>query len=240
MKRAYTKQLYERIYKQTRIKPDPQVFLGMATRAQTVDTRPFFFYFSSGLGTRLGSPLASFPGLPRLQFCILQVIKNWSWGSPGNEVNRPRIKWKLPECNQSRAQTLSHVNQTRLQTCHMSKQSPSAIQNLQVNPNHATYKFVKKTYTHHWAITTVHKWSQQSSVTKQIYERRRVHEMAVIELSQTQSWQSGSDNHPNAAWQLRKPLNRVTGWSSGILKPHTCVRHDNVCEDLSKVARFQY
>ena len=44
----------------------------------------------------------------------------------------------------------------------MSKQSPSAIQNLQVNPNHATYKFVKKTYTHHWAITTVHKWSQQS------------------------------------------------------------------------------
>ena len=51
MKRAYTKQLYERIYKQTRIKPDPQVFLGMAARAQTVDTRPFFF--SSGLGTRL-------------------------------------------------------------------------------------------------------------------------------------------------------------------------------------------
>ena len=53
MKRAYTKQLYERIYKQTRIKPDPQVFLGMAARAQTVDTRPFFFHFSSGLGTRL-------------------------------------------------------------------------------------------------------------------------------------------------------------------------------------------
>ena len=45
MKRAYTKQLYERIYKQTRIKPDPQVFLGMAARAQTVDTRPFFFNF---------------------------------------------------------------------------------------------------------------------------------------------------------------------------------------------------
>ena len=45
MKRAYTKQLYERIYKQTRIKPDPQVFLGMAARAQTVDTRPFFFIF---------------------------------------------------------------------------------------------------------------------------------------------------------------------------------------------------
>ena len=43
MKRAYTKQLYECIYKQMRIKPDPQVFLGMATRAKTVDTRPFFF-----------------------------------------------------------------------------------------------------------------------------------------------------------------------------------------------------
>ena len=36
------------------------------------------------------------------------------------------------------------MNQTRLQTCHISKQSPSTIQNLQVNPNHATYKFVKK------------------------------------------------------------------------------------------------
>ena len=45
MKRAYTKQLYERIYKQMRIKPDPQVFLGMAARAQTVDTRPFFLFF---------------------------------------------------------------------------------------------------------------------------------------------------------------------------------------------------
>ena len=42
---TYTKQLYERIYKQTRIKRDPQVFLGMAARAQTVDTRPFFFLF---------------------------------------------------------------------------------------------------------------------------------------------------------------------------------------------------
>ena len=40
----------------------------------------------------LGSSLALFPGLPRLQFCILQVIKNWSRGRPGNEVNRPRIK----------------------------------------------------------------------------------------------------------------------------------------------------
>ena len=57
MKRAYTKQLYERIYKQTRIKPDPLVFLGMATRAQTVDTRPFLFYFSSGLDTRLAVTL---------------------------------------------------------------------------------------------------------------------------------------------------------------------------------------
>ena len=28
---------------------------------------------------------------PRLQFCILQVIKNWSRGRPGNKVNRPRI-----------------------------------------------------------------------------------------------------------------------------------------------------
>ena len=52
MKRAYTKQLYEHIYKQTQIKPDPQVFLGMAARTQTVDTR-LFFYFSNGLGTRL-------------------------------------------------------------------------------------------------------------------------------------------------------------------------------------------
>ena len=43
MKRPYTKQLYELIYKHTRIKPDPQVFLGMVARAQTVDTRPFFF-----------------------------------------------------------------------------------------------------------------------------------------------------------------------------------------------------
>ena len=42
MKRPYTKQLYELIYKRTRIKPDPQVFLGMVARAQTVDTRPFF------------------------------------------------------------------------------------------------------------------------------------------------------------------------------------------------------
>ena len=51
MKRPYTKQLYELIYKHTRIKLDPQVFLGMVARAQTVDTRPFFF--ASGLGTRL-------------------------------------------------------------------------------------------------------------------------------------------------------------------------------------------
>ena len=43
MKQAYTKQLYERIYKQMRMKPDPQVFLGMAARAQTVDTMLFFF-----------------------------------------------------------------------------------------------------------------------------------------------------------------------------------------------------
>ena len=53
MKRPYTKQLYELIYKHTRIKPDPQVFLGMVARAQTVDTRPFFVFFVSGLGTRL-------------------------------------------------------------------------------------------------------------------------------------------------------------------------------------------
>ena len=163
---------------------------------------------------------------------------------PWKRMTNSHSKWALlwgfqQQITYSRG--LVHVNQTRLQTCHINKQSPSAIQSLQVNPNHATYKFVKKTYTHHWAITTVHKWSQQSSVTKQIYERRRVHEMAVIELSQTQSWQSGSDNHPNAAWQLRKPLNCVTGWSSGILKSHTCVRHDNMCcKDLSKVARFQY
>ena len=43
MKRPYTKQLYELIYKHTQIKPDPQVFLGMVARAQTVDTRPLFF-----------------------------------------------------------------------------------------------------------------------------------------------------------------------------------------------------
>ena len=54
MKRPYTKQLYELIYKQMRIKPDPQVFLGMVARAQTVDTRPFFF-FLSGLGTNEAS-----------------------------------------------------------------------------------------------------------------------------------------------------------------------------------------
>ena len=49
---------------------------------------------SFGVGTSnasLGSSLASFPDLPWLQFCILQVI-NWSRGRPGNEVNRPRIK----------------------------------------------------------------------------------------------------------------------------------------------------
>ena len=53
MKQLYTKQLYELIYKHTRIKLDPQVFLGMVARAQTVDTRRFFF--ASGLGTRLVS-----------------------------------------------------------------------------------------------------------------------------------------------------------------------------------------
>ena len=31
------------VYKHTRIKPDPQFFLGMVAHAQTVDTRPFFF-----------------------------------------------------------------------------------------------------------------------------------------------------------------------------------------------------
>ena len=30
--------------------------------------------------------VASFPGLPRLQFLILQAIKNWSRGRPGNEA----------------------------------------------------------------------------------------------------------------------------------------------------------
>ena len=34
-----------RTHLQTRIKPDPQVFLGMAARAQTVDTGLFFFIF---------------------------------------------------------------------------------------------------------------------------------------------------------------------------------------------------
>ena len=53
MKRAYTNQLYERIYKQTRIKPDPQVFLGMAARAQTVDTRPFLFFERPGYEARV-------------------------------------------------------------------------------------------------------------------------------------------------------------------------------------------
>ena len=35
--------------------PDPQVFLRMVTRAQTVDTRPFFFFFASGLDMRLAA-----------------------------------------------------------------------------------------------------------------------------------------------------------------------------------------
>ena len=35
--------LYERIYKQMQIKPDPQVFLGMAARAQTVGYQAVFF-----------------------------------------------------------------------------------------------------------------------------------------------------------------------------------------------------
>ena len=40
-----------------------------------------------------GSILASFPGLPHLQFliacsiCILQAIKNWRCGRPGNEAS---------------------------------------------------------------------------------------------------------------------------------------------------------
>ena len=57
--------------------------------------QPPVYLASFGVGTSnaaLGSSLASFPGLPRLQFCILQVIKNWSRGKPGNEVNDPRIK----------------------------------------------------------------------------------------------------------------------------------------------------
>ena len=58
-------------------------------------SQPPVYLASFGVGTSnaaLGSSLASFPGLPRLQFCILQVIKNWSRGRPGNEVNHPRIK----------------------------------------------------------------------------------------------------------------------------------------------------
>ena len=58
-------------------------------------SQPPVYLASFGVGmsnAALGSSLASFPGLPRLQFCILQVIKNWSQGRPGNEVNRPRIK----------------------------------------------------------------------------------------------------------------------------------------------------
>ena len=58
-------------------------------------SQPPVYLASFGVGTSnaaLGSSLASFPGLPRLQFCILQVIKIWSWGRPGNKVNRPRIK----------------------------------------------------------------------------------------------------------------------------------------------------
>ena len=57
-------------------------------------SQPPVYLASFGVGTSnatLESSLASFPGLPRLQFCILQVIKNWSRGRPGNEVNRPRI-----------------------------------------------------------------------------------------------------------------------------------------------------
>ena len=44
-------------------------------------SQPPVYLASFGVGTSnaaLGSSLASFPGLPQLQFCILQVIKNWS------------------------------------------------------------------------------------------------------------------------------------------------------------------
>ena len=42
--------------------------------------------------------LASFPGLPRLQFliaCSVQVIKNWSRGRPGDETN-PCLEFIIP------------------------------------------------------------------------------------------------------------------------------------------------
>ena len=42
------------------------------------------------------SPAASFPGLPRLQFLIiLQAIKNWSRGKPGNEARLSPYDRKL-------------------------------------------------------------------------------------------------------------------------------------------------
>ena len=100
--------------------------------------------FSVGISnTALGSSLTSFPGLLWLQFCILQVIKNWSRGRPGNEVNHPRIKWKQPECNLPHEQAkLTNLTQLCEENIYSSLSNHNSTQ-----------------------------WSQQSSVTKQIYEK---------------------------------------------------------------------
>ena len=40
-------------FKHRWILPDPQLFLGMITRAQAVDSKPFFLGLSSALGMKL-------------------------------------------------------------------------------------------------------------------------------------------------------------------------------------------
>ena len=47
MKRAYTKQLSERIYKQTRIKPDPQFFSGDGRMCANSGYHVVVFFYSS-------------------------------------------------------------------------------------------------------------------------------------------------------------------------------------------------
>ena len=69
-------------------------------------SQPPVYLASFGVGTSnaaLGSSLASFPGLPRLQFCILQVIKNWSREGlgtrlivPGSSENYPSVTSLVP------------------------------------------------------------------------------------------------------------------------------------------------
>ena len=63
--------------------------------------------------------VASFPGLPRLQFliacsirfCILQAIKNWSWGRPGNEATvivHQQDTYTTTRCKKGKLHPLTH------------------------------------------------------------------------------------------------------------------------------------